>query len=80
MMTIERLIETTGVPLDEIAQRSGLSAERVRAIAEGRWTPSPQERTLIAQAFGVNVEDVSWGHSMNPRNVRYRRFGLKEDF
>ena len=80
MTTIERLIETTGVPLDEIALRSGLSAQRVRAIAEGRWTPSPQERASIAAAFGVNVDEISWGHSMNPRNVRYRRFGLKEDF
>lgn len=80
MTTIERLIETTGILLDVIAARSGLSLERVTAIAEGRWTPSPDERARIAAAFGVSVDEVSWGHSMNPRNVRYRRFGLKEDF
>jgi hypothetical protein len=80
MTTIERLIETTGIELDVISSRSGLSIERVESIAEGRWTPSPEERVKIASAFGVSVDDISWGHSMNPRNVRYRRFGLKEDF
>ena len=24
------------------------------------------------------MEDVSWGHTMDPRNVRYRRFGFKD--
>jgi hypothetical protein len=28
----------------------------------------------------VGVDQISWGHTMNPRNVRYHRFGLKEDF
>ena len=46
----------------------------------GRWTPSPDERAAIAAALGVRVEEVSWGHSMNPRNIRYHRFGLKESF
>jgi transcriptional regulator with XRE-family HTH domain len=80
MQTIERLIETTGIALEQIASKSGLSVDRVEAIAEGRWTPSPDERARIATAFGVDVKEVSWGHSMNPRNVRYRRFGLRENF
>jgi hypothetical protein len=57
-----------------------MDAERVAAIAEGRWTPTPAERERIAAAFGLPVAEVSWGHTMNPRNVRYRRFGLKENF
>ena len=80
MRTIEHLLETTGLPIEEIASRSGLSPARVEAIADGRWTPSPHEREQIAAAFGVTVGDISWGHSMNPRNIRYRRFGLSEDF
>lgn len=46
----------------------------------GRWTPSPTERQRIAAAFGIDAESVSWGHTMDPRNVRYRQFGMKEDF
>lgn len=80
MRTVEHLLEQTGLSIEEIAERSGLTFERVAAIAEGRWTPSPQERELIATAFGVQVTEVSWGHTMNPRNIRYHRHGLRENF
>jgi transcriptional regulator with XRE-family HTH domain len=80
MRTVEHLIEQTGLTYAEIASRGGLDVERVAAIAEGRWTPSPYERERIALAFGVPVAEISWGHTMNPRNIRYGRFGLKENF
>jgi transcriptional regulator with XRE-family HTH domain len=80
MKTVEHLFELTGLDIDDVAEKAGLPVERVAAIAEGRWTPSPDDRTRIAAAFGVSVEEVSWGHSMNPRNIRYRRHGLKENF
>lgn len=80
LKTVEFLFEETGQDFDQIAFASGLPVERVLAIAEGRWTPSPHERDRIAAAFRVPVEEISWGHSMSPRNIRYRRHGLKEDF
>ena len=80
MRTVEHLFEETGLSAEEIAERAGLPFERVCAIAEGRWTPSPDDRARIAAAFGVPLADISWGHSMNPRNIRYRRLGLKENF
>ena len=80
MRTVEHLLEQTGVTIDEIAERAQLPVERVMAIAEGRWTPSPDDRERLAAAFGVPVTDISWGHTMNPRNIRYRRHGLKENF
>lgn len=80
MRTVEHLFEQTGLSVEEIAERANLTVERVAAIAEGRWTPSPDDRERIAAAFGLPVSEISWGHTMNPRNVRYRRFGLKEDF
>jgi hypothetical protein len=80
LKTVEFLLEQTGLEIGEIAKRSILSEERVLAIAEGRWTPSPEEREKIAAALGKNVSEISWGHSMNPRNIRYRRHGLKENF
>src|SRR4051812_2786450 len=51
MRTVEHLIEQTGMMYREIAERAGLDVERVAAIAEGRWTPSPDERARMAQAF-----------------------------
>ena len=80
MRTVEHLIEQTGLTYRQIAERAGLDVERVAAIAEGRWTPSPPEREQIAKAFGLPVAEISFGHTMNPRNIRYGRFGLKEDF
>jgi transcriptional regulator with XRE-family HTH domain len=80
MRTVEHLFEQTGLAVEDIAERAKLPVERVAAIAEGRWTPSPDERERIAAAFGLPVSEISWGHTMNPRNVRYRRHGLKENF
>jgi len=78
--TIDLYFEETGLGVVDVAEKSGLPVERVEAIALGRWTPSPSDRAKIAAAFGVEVANISWGHTMDPRNVRYRRFGLKEDF
>ncbi|HZZ27534.1 MAG TPA: helix-turn-helix transcriptional regulator [Pirellulales bacterium] len=80
MKTIDVLLEEFDITLAELSAQSGLPIERVAAIADGRWTPSPAEREKLAIALGVGVTDISWGHTMNPRNVRYHRFGLKEDF
>ena len=78
--TVDLLFERSGLTVEDVAERSALPAKRVEAIALGRWTPSPAEREKIAAVFNVPVDQVSWGHTMDPRNVRYRQFGLKEDF
>ena len=80
MKTIDLLFEETQLSVDEVAERARLRCERVEAIAVGRWTPSPEERRRIAGAFSVSVDEISWGHTMDPRNIRYHRFGLKENF
>jgi len=80
MHTVEHLLEDRGLAIDDLAARAGMDVERALAIADGRWTPSPQERERIAAGLGVAVDQISWGHTMNPRNVRYRRHGLKENF
>jgi transcriptional regulator with XRE-family HTH domain len=80
MKSIDLLIEETGYTLEDIADRSGLSIDRIQAIAVGRWTPSPEERKKMAAAFKVPIEQISWGHTMDPRNIRYHQYGLKEDF
>ena len=80
MKTIDLLFEETGRTVEDVAAEARLTPGRVAAIADGRWTPSPEERRRLAEAFGVDPATISWGHTMNPRNVRYHRFGLKEDF
>ncbi|MDP6468199.1 MAG: helix-turn-helix transcriptional regulator [Pirellulaceae bacterium] len=78
MRTIDLLFEELDVSVEEIAERSNMPFERIEAIALGRWTPSPAERQRVAEAFGVAVGEISWGHTMDPRNIRYRRYGFDE--
>ena len=80
MTTIDLLIERRQLSLADLANRSNISEERVEAIALGRWLPSPNERSALAAALETTVEDIQWGHFMNPRNIRYRQYGLKEIF
>ena len=80
MKTIDLLFEETGLSVESVAERTQLSVARIESIAHGRWTPSPDERQRLADAFGVPIDDVSWGHTMAPRVVRYHRFGLREGF
>jgi ribosome-binding protein aMBF1 (putative translation factor) len=80
MRTVEHLLEQRGLAIEVLADRAGMDVGRALAIADGRWTPSPEERRRIAAVFGLEIEEISWGHTMNPRNVRYRRHGLKENF
>ncbi|MEQ8785832.1 MAG: helix-turn-helix transcriptional regulator [Pirellulaceae bacterium] len=78
MKTVDYLFEQSGLAIEDVAERAGLPLERVEAIVVGRWLPSPKERQKIAEAFGAAVEDISWGHTMDPRNIRYRRHGFRE--
>jgi transcriptional regulator with XRE-family HTH domain len=80
MPTLDYLIEQTQLTVEALATRSGLEPKRVQAIIDGRWTPSPEEREAMAKALGVPVEQIAFGHNMNARNIRFHRFGLKEDF
>lgn len=80
MKTVDVVLEEMQWSLEDLADRCALPIERVESIVDGRWLPSPNERERIATAIGMTVTEISWGHTMNPRNVRYHRFGLKEDF
>lgn len=76
--TVDVLLDRHGLQLAQVAALARMDVERMDAIINGRWTPSPDERARIAAAIGVAVEEISWGHTINPRNVRYHRFGLPE--
>jgi len=78
--SIDVVIDQSGISLAQLAEDSGLDVARIEAIVDGRWTPSPEERRRLAHALGIDIEAVSWGHTMNPRNVRYHRYGISEEF
>lgn len=61
-VTVAELCNQHKLTIPQIAEKSGLAEDRVTAIVLGRWTPSPEERTKIATVFGVDKDDISWGH------------------
>jgi transcriptional regulator with XRE-family HTH domain len=78
--TIDVLLAETQLSIEELAQQSQLSPQRIEAIVSGRWLPSPAERQRLAALLGLSIDEIAWGHSMTPRNIRYQQFGLKENF
>lgn len=80
MKTIDLVFEESSLSIAEVAEKARLLPERVEAIVLGRWLPSPAEREQMASALGIPTDQVAWGHSVAPRNIRYHRFGLPEEF
>ncbi|MCA9261026.1 MAG: hypothetical protein KDA61_17545 [Planctomycetales bacterium] len=80
MHTVDHILEKSGRDPAWLAHHSGLELVRIVAIVEGRWLPSPGERRCIAAALEASLEDISWGHTMSPRNVRYHQFGIEKEF
>lgn len=62
MEAISDLCERHKLSPGGLADKSGLDEKRVLAILEGRWTPSPQERDRIAAVFGLQRDQIAWGH------------------
>jgi hypothetical protein len=46
-----------------LSEATGLDSSRIDSIMQGRWTPSPSERSRIAAALGVSVDEITWGHA-----------------
>lgn len=80
MKTVERLLEETGMTIDELAEKARIPLQRMEAIGTGRWLPSPSDREKIAAVFNLPITEISWEHTMCPRNIRYHREGFKEFF
>ena len=51
-----------GIDLARLIASSALDDRVVGAIVAGRYTPSPEQRRRLADAIGVGVEQIAWGH------------------
>ncbi len=60
--SVEELCLDRQIDVKQLAAQAGLDESRVLAIVLGRWTPSPAERDRIAGVFGLNREQIAWGH------------------
>jgi ribosome-binding protein aMBF1 (putative translation factor) len=55
--------------LAQLIAVSALDDRVVKAIAEGRYTPSPEQRRSLAAALGVEPEQIAWGHRAQVSHV-----------
>jgi transcriptional regulator with XRE-family HTH domain len=60
--TVADWMAERGTSLAALVAASGLDKRVVQAIANGRYTPSPQQRQRLAAALGVDPEQIAWGH------------------
>ena len=51
-----------GMSLPGLIAATGLDERVVKAVAAGRYTPSPEQRRRLAAALGVEPDQVAWGH------------------
>jgi transcriptional regulator with XRE-family HTH domain len=60
--SVDQLCINLGITARQLAERCGVDEQRVVAIVLGRWTPSPDDRDRIAAVFGLNRDQIAWGH------------------
>lgn len=70
MKPLGQYIEETGMSLAQLVTASGLETKLVKAIVEGNYTPSPSERQRLADAMGVSIDDIAWGHAVPVDHIR----------
>jgi transcriptional regulator with XRE-family HTH domain len=51
------------VRLEDLLDATGLERKVLDAMVHGRYTPSPQQRQRLAQALGVDLASIIWGHT-----------------
>ncbi len=70
MKPLARHLDAAGLSVDQLIAAARLDAKTVRAIVDGNYTPSPEQRKRIAEALGVGVEEISWDHAIEVQHMR----------
>ena len=60
--TVADLMHDRAVDLDELVRATGMCQRIVNAIAQQRYTPSPQQRACISRALRFPRNRIIWGH------------------
>lgn len=51
-----------GLTIEKLVEASRVEKRVVLAIANGRYTPSPEQRLRLAAVLNVSVDEIAWGH------------------
>jgi hypothetical protein len=70
MKSLADLIQEHNLDVGQMVAASGLEPRVVKLLLAGSYTPSPSERKRIADALGVTIEDIAWGHTIPVQYLR----------
>jgi ribosome-binding protein aMBF1 (putative translation factor) len=70
MKPIAHYMEEAGISIGQLVTATGLDTKLVKAIVSGNYTPSPMQRQRLADALGVSLNDISWGHAVPVEHLR----------
>lgn len=60
--TLSEWMLERGLTIAQLVDASSLEKHVVEAIAQGRYTPSPEQRRRIAAVLDVEADQIAWGH------------------
>ena len=69
VQTVAAWMAERGLDLAQLVAASALDERVVAAIAQGHYTPSPEQRRRLAAALTVSPDQVAWGHLAQVEHV-----------
>jgi hypothetical protein len=63
IQTLSAWMSERGITVATLVEMTGLERRVVEAIAQGRYTPSPEQRRSLSEALAVTPDEVMWGHT-----------------
>jgi hypothetical protein len=69
LKTLSECLADRGMSVPQLIETSGLDRRVVEAIVQGRYTPSPDQRRMLAAALNVGAEELAWGHLAQVEHV-----------
>ena len=70
MKLLAEVLGENGMSVEELVEASGMERRTVKLLLAGSYTPSPSERTRIAGALDVAVDEIAWGHTVPVQHLR----------
>ena len=70
MKSIATYMDELGMTIEQLTAAAKLERQVVKAIVAGQYTPSPSQRQRLADALGVTVGEIAWGHTVEVQYLR----------
>jgi hypothetical protein len=64
VQSVSQWMAERGVTMAALVAASRIDERVVEAIVRGRYTPSPEQRSSLAEALGVGLDQIAWGHAV----------------